>query len=104
MKQHIVYFEELFVVKAKLTSTNIFKTLSFQDKVNADKENTKQFLLGYFENFSNEQLKNFLVFSTGAPVIPVFGTGKIQINFGLTTSIFASTCLKSVTLPKDFTA
>ena len=61
-----------------------------------------KFLLGYLENSSEEQLKNFLILSTGAPVIPVFGTGKIEINFDATTLIFASTCLKSVTLPKDF--
>ena len=102
MKQHIDYFEELFVVKEKLTATNVLNILSFQDKHNVDEEKTKQFLLGYLENSSNEQLKNFLVLSTGAPVILVFRTGKIEINFDTTTSIFASTCMKSVTIPKGF--
>ena len=102
IKQHIDHFEELFVVKEKLTATTVLNTLSFQDKFNADKEKTKQFLLGYLENSSNEQLKNFLVLSTGAPVILVFRTGKIEINFETTTSIFASTCMKSVTIPKGF--
>ena len=102
MKQHIDYFEELFVVKEKLTATNVLNILSFQDKHNVDEEKTKQFLLGYLENSSNEQLKNFLVLSTGAPVILVFRTGKIEINFDTTTSIFASTCMNSVIIPKDF--
>ena len=102
MKQHIDHFEELFFGKEKLTATNVLNTLSFQDKLNADEEKTKQFLLWYLENSSNEQLKNFLVLSTGAPVILVFRTGKIEINFDTTTSIFASTCMKSVTIPKGF--
>ena len=102
MKQHIDHVEELFVVKEKLTATNVLNTLGFQDKLNADEEKTKQFLLGYLENSSDEQLKIFLVLSTGAPVILVFRTGKIEINFDTTTSIFAWTCLKSVTIPKDF--
>ena len=102
MKQHIDHFEELFFGKEKLTATNVLNTLSFQDKLNADEEKTKQLLLWYLENSSNEQLKNFLVLSTGAPVILVFRTGKIEINFDTTTSIFASTCMKSVTIPKGF--
>ena len=102
MKQHIDHVEELFVVKEKLTATNVLNTLGFQDKLNADEEKTKQFLLGYLENSSDEQLKIFLVLSTGAPVILVFRTGKIEINFDTTTSIFASTYMKSVIIPKDF--
>ena len=72
MKRRINHFEELFVVKKTLTATNFLNTLSFQDTLNADEEKTKQFLLGYLENLSNEQLKNFLALSTGAPVIPVY--------------------------------
>ena len=102
MKQHIDHFEELFVMKEKLAATNVLNTLRFQDKLNADEQETKQFLLGHLENSSNEQLENFLVLSTGAPVIPVFGTGKTEINFDTTTSNFASACMKSVTIPKDF--
>ena len=102
MKQHNDHFEELFVVKEKLTASNVLNTFNFQDKLNADKEKTKQFLLEYFENSSNKQLKNFLVFSTGAPIIPVFGMGKIDINFDTSTSIFASTCMKSVTIFSEF--
>ena len=102
MKQHNDHFEELFVVKEKLTASNVLNTLNFQDKLNADEEKTKQFLLEYFENSSNKQLKNFLVFSTGAPVIPVFAMGKIDINFDTSTSIFASTCMKSITILNNF--
>ena len=40
MKQHIDHFEKLFVVKEKLTATIFLNTLSFQDKLNADEENT----------------------------------------------------------------
>ena len=103
MRQHIDHFEGLFVVKKnKLVAANVLNTLSFEDKLNADEEKAKQFLLGYLENSSNEQLKNFLVYSTGAPVMPFFGKGKIEINFDTTISIFASTCLKRVIMLKDF--
>ena len=50
MKKHIDHFEELIVVKEKLTATNVLNTLSFQDKVNADEENTKVFI-GIFGEF-----------------------------------------------------
>ena len=40
MKQHIDHFEKLFIVKEKLMATIFLNTLSFQDKLNADEENT----------------------------------------------------------------
>ena len=88
MKQHIDHFEELFLGKEKLTATNVLNTLSFQDKLNADEKKTKQLLLWYLENSSNEQLKNFLVLSTGAPVIPVFGMRLWQNNINLCINMY----------------
>lgn len=37
--------------------------------------------------------------ATGCPFLPNFGFGKIHIKFEDVTSIFASTCLQSITFP-----
>ena len=46
MKQHVDHFEELFVVKEKLTATNVLNTLGFQDKATCP-----SFLLTFLQIF-----------------------------------------------------
>ena len=46
MKQHVDHFEELFVVKEKLTATNVLNVLGFQDKATCP-----SFLLTFLQIF-----------------------------------------------------
>ena len=47
-------------------------------------------------------MENFVFFATGSTSLPTFGLAKIKIKFDNTPSIFASTCLLSLTLPNHF--
>lgn len=63
---------------------------------------TKDYLLEFLQKAMAKMLQGFLVFTTGAPCLPNFGYGKIDVKFGSAPLIFASTCLQSLTLPKNF--
>ena len=51
---------------------------------------------------SQDTLKMFLTFVTGAPCLPYFGLETLSVKFSDQPSIFASTCLCEITLPKMF--
>lgn len=101
MKQYPDLFQELFVLQDKeLIPSDVIRVLQFPKPASSMEATTESYLVEYLQNASLETLNQFLVFSTGAPCLPHFGLGKIEINCDNVTSIFASTCLKSVTFPQ----
>ena len=52
--------------------------------------------------FSRYSIKMFLTFVTVAPCLPHFGLQTLSVKFSDQPSIFASTCLCEITLPKMF--
>ena len=62
------------------------------------------FLTDFILESSLDTLKKFLTFVTGRPCLPSFGLQKMDLKFadGESGSIFASTCLCEITLPKTF--
>ena len=83
-------------------SEDVIRVLDFPKTVNADEAIIENYLVEFLQIASLETMKQFLVFATGAPCLPNFGLGKIEIKYDNVTSIFASTCLKSITFPQKF--
>lgn len=103
IKQYPDLFQELFVLQDKeLIPSDVIRVLQFPKPASSMEANIESYLVEYLQNASLETLKQFLVFSTGAPCLPHFGLGKIEIECDNVTSIFASTCLKSITFPQVF--
>lgn len=103
MSQHPNLFEELFLARLEdFTAQEVLDVLDFQ-VTNKDEEETKTFVMSWIRKETNAILKKFLVFSTGSPRLPNFGLGRIDIKFEAdVSSIFASTCVNSVTFPSKF--
>ena len=103
MKQCPDLFQELFVYKDnKLTDGDVIGTLKFPTAMSMDESTTKGYLIESVKNAPQETLIKFLLFTTGSPRLPNFGLGRIKNKFESESSIFALTCLQSLTLPPTF--
>ena len=104
MKDFPDLFQRLFVPgETELRSADVINVLNFPASLKEEEEaTTKNHLLGFLQNAEAKILQDFLVFTTGAPCLPNFGLGKIDVKFDSDPSIFSSTCLQSLTLPKSF--
>ena len=103
MKDFPDLFQKLFVPgETELKSVDVINVLNFPASLSEEEETTKNHLLGFLQKAEAKILQDFLVFTTGAPCLPNFGLGKIDVKFDSDPSIFASTCLQSLTLPKSF--
>lgn len=104
MRLHPDLFQVLFIppTSTKLVPEDVLAILEFPLTV-GDEEETKSYVMTYIRNGNRDMLEKFLVFATGSPVIPNFGFGKIDVQFEVDApSIFASTCLNSITFPSKF--
>ena len=103
MVQHPDLFEELFMKNHKeIQAQDVLDVFEFPLTMSSDETNTKNYLTSYLNKATPEAIKKFLVFSTGCPMLPKFGFGRIVIEFENLPSIFASTCLQTVTFPCMF--
>ena len=96
-------FKELFVAGEKeLQGSYVREILVFPPEMSDDERNIMDHMSEFIVTATPTVLKAFLTFSTGAPCLPEFGLGRIRIVFDDIGSIFSSTCLKKVTLPRNF--
>lgn len=103
MKKNPELMKPLFVPgEMQLKGTDVVDILRFPTCGGEDEARTKEYLKNYILKASPDALENFLVFSTGSPTLPSFGLGTVEIKFEAETSIFASTCLQEITMPKGF--
>lgn len=104
MREYPEMFEELFVPsnKSRLTSTQLVDMLEFPAEICENDRIVANYLKQFLHNAEVEMLENFVFFATGSTSLPTFGLAKIKIKFDNTSSIFASTCLLSLTLPNHF--
>lgn len=105
MKEFPEKFESLFVPsrEGEMCPSAVADVLEFQEVLSEDESavanNLKRFLL----NADPSYLEKFLIFTTGSTRLPNHGLGKIKVKFNDATSVFASTCLFSITLPNQLT-
>lgn len=85
-----------------LDSGSIINSFQFPTVMTSDETTARYYVNEFLLAGSQETLKRFLILATGLPVLPGLGLGKIEAKFGDDTAIFASTCLKSLTLPRKF--
>jgi len=103
MKKFPELFQKLFVpTDTELTGADVINVLKFPASLSEERTTTKQHLREYLQTAKAKTLQNFLIFATGSPCLPNFGLGKIGVEFDNVPSIYASTCLQKVTLPKSF--
>ena len=76
--------------------------LEFPAEICENDKIVANYLTQFLHNAEVEMLENFVFFGTGSTSVPTFGLAKIKIKFDNTPSIFASTCLLSLTLPNHF--
>ena len=95
-------FEELFVLKgSSLTSEAVVSRLKFSTSMDDEEKRVNGFLTEFLLA-SQDTLKMFLTFVTGSSCLPYFGLQTLSVKFSEQPSIFASTCLCEITLPKTF--
>ena len=100
MNTYPVLFEELFVFKgSSLTSEAEVSRLTFPTSMDNEEKRVDGFLTEFLMDSSQDTLKMFLTFVTGDPCLPYFGLQTLSV-FSDQPSIFASTCLCEITLPK----
>ena len=94
-------FEKLFVPSSDtmLSATQLVDALQFPTEMSEDDKTVANYLKQYVHMADIHMLENFVLFVTG---LPNFGLSKIKVKFDNVSSIFASTCLLSLTLPNDF--
>lgn len=103
MKKHPELYKVLFVAgEAELQNSKVTTKLDFPVELSAEEETTKGYLLQFISEASENDLKSFLTFATGAPKLPLFGLGNIKVDFSDRDGIFSSTCLFHVTFPRSF--
>ena len=103
MKKHSsVLEEELFARTTNITTEKVISALKFMSEPDSQPPTVQTYLLVFLNKPTNNQLEMFLQFATGAPMLLNFGIGKISIKFAEEISIFASTCLNTVTFPQTF--
>ena len=100
MKNNKELFSELFVVSESVNSEKVIECLSFGGEMKESDLVVKGYLLKFLKNCSS--VKQFLEFSTGSPMLPCFGLGKIHVTIEATDSIFSSVCTKTISLPNSF--
>ena len=104
MQCHSRLFRELFVKSKLVRREQVLGILDYPVHLKP----VETIVRGYFEEYirssSPEEIGSFLTFTTGAPVLPQFGFGKITIDFdNSATLVYASTCLRTLTFPTCFT-
>ena len=104
MRDYPEMFEELFVPsnESRLSATQLVDVLQFPTEMSEDDRTVENYLKQFLHKAEIEMLENFVFFVTGSTSLPTFGLGKIKVKFDNTPSIFASTCLLSLTLPNHF--
>ena len=104
MKDHPDIFMELFVSSSenKLSATKLISVLQFPTDMSDDEKNVQRYLNHFLQNAEIEMLENFVHFVTGSNRLPKFGLGRIKVKFENVPSVFASTCLLTLTLPSCF--
>lgn len=103
MNKYPVLFEELFVFKgSSLASEAVVNRLTFPTSMDNEEKRVDGFLTEFLMASSQDTLKMFLTFVTGAPCLPYFGLQTLSVKFSDQPSIFASTCLCEITLAKMF--
>lgn len=103
MKKFPNIFQELFVHgDVRLNGIDIVNLLHYPASMSAEETATQTYLKEFLVVADEGTLENFLIFTTGAPCLPNFGTGIIGVKFDNISAIFASTCLQNVTFPNSF--
>ena len=87
-----------------MSPADVIDVLDFPVSLHESDEETttKGYLIQFLQKADAKMLHDFLIYTTGAPCLSNFGLGKITVKFETDPSIFASTCLKSLTLPRSF--
>lgn len=81
MKKYPDTFQPLFAfAKADLKGMRVVDLLHFPACMNSNETNTRNFLTTYLSEAGQETLENVLVFTTGAPSLPNFGLGSIEVK------------------------
>ena len=105
MNKYPALFEELFVFKgSSLTSEAdaVPSRLKFPISMDDEEKRVDGFLKEFLLASSQDTLKMFLAFVTGAPCLPYFGLQTLSVKFSEQPSISAFTSLCDITLPKMF--
>ena len=104
MKEYPEMFEELFVPcsESHLSATQLIDMLQFPSDMSEDDKTVEMYLKQFLLNADIKTIENFIFFVTGSTSLRSFGISKIKVKFDDTSSIFASTCLLSLTLPNHF--
>lgn len=103
MKEFPEMFEQLFIpIEHKLSPCSVLDVLEFPGDMSEGEATIESYLKQFLSTAKPQMLEKFLLFATGSTCLPNFGFGKIQVKFDITPSIFASTCLLSVTFPNYF--
>lgn len=74
---------------------HVITLLDFPPSPSEEETTIKSCLLEFLQKAEAKMLQVFLVFTTGAPCLPIFGYGKIDVKFGSDPLI----CLESLTFP-----
>lgn len=86
-----------------ISKEKLLSVIRYDSDEKSDRTVQKQQLTNFINGASCEIIKQFLVFLTGAPVLPEHGLGKIDVVFDDSSSaIFSTTCLQGVVLPTTF--
>ena len=76
------------------------------NKPTAEESSVKESFGEHLKTTTSQKLKDLLIFAAGAPCVPYFGLGKINVEFTYDSSTYdsstSSTCLKKVTFPRKF--
>lgn len=104
MTEYPDMFEKLFVPSSDtmLSATQLVDALQFPTEMSEEDKTIANYLKQYLHKADIHMLKSFVLFVTGSTCLPNFGLSKIKVKFDNVSSIFASTCLLSLTLPNHF--
>ena len=104
MKDHPGMFEKLFVPsnESKLSATQLNSVLQFPTIMSDGDTVVKNYLNHFVQNAQIETLENFVQFITGSTSLPNLGMCTVKVKFENVSSISASTCLLTLTLPNHF--
>ena len=100
MQSHSGLFRELFFKSKLVSPEQVLGILDYPVDLNPVETLVRGYFDKYVRSASPEKIGSFLTFKTGAH----FGFGKITIDFdNSATSMYASTCLRTLTFPTCFT-
>lgn len=98
MRKFPAFFKPLFVNSdTTLTGEKVFATLVINDDAHVP---TKSALKDYLLNAPLKKLEMFLKFTTGSPILPDFGLGKIDVTILPGTAVTGRTCSNGLALPE----